>query len=270
MITSTSNPHIKWIRKLRDRDARKENGCFYAEGIRLVGEAYQLGVKIKEMIYSKQLLRSDFGLELVEKAEKDGLQLLEVNEDVFKYLSNKEGPQGLAIVAEQSTYDLEIMKKEEGIWVGLEAIQDTGNLGTIIRTADGAGVKGIILIGHCIDPFDPAVIRASMGAIFSQIIVQTNLEEFIDWTRGIGFNLIGTSDKSEVYYREIKYSDNTIIFFGSEQKGLSKDLLQICHNRVYIPMNGRSDSLNIAIAAGIILYEVIDQKLQNADQGMHK
>lgn len=267
MITSTSNPHVKWIRKLRDRDARKESGCFYAEGIRLVGEAFQLGTKIKELIYCKQILRSEFGLELVEKAKNDGLQLLEVSENVFKYLSNKEGPQGLAIIAAQKTFDLEILENEGGIWVGLEAIQDAGNLGTILRTADSAGAKGIIQIDHGIDPFDPAVIRASMGAIFSQRIIQTNLQDFLDLARRIDFSLIGTSDKAKVYYREVNYPKNTIILFGSEQKGLSENLQQICHNMVYIPMVGRSDSLNISIAAGIVLYEAVDQHYRITDQG---
>ncbi len=268
MITSTSNSHIKSIRKLRERKEREETGLFYAEGLRLVGEAFQLDWEIDEILFSNDLLISEFGKELVQQANRRGIRIVELSPEVFGYLSSKDGPQGIAIIARQRTFDIDSISDRQGLWVGLEAIQDAGNLGTIIRTADGAGAQGIILLNHCIDPFDPAVVRASMGAIFSQKVVLTTTDSFISWANNYQGLIIGTSDNANTYYRDRQYKKAMILMMGSEQKGLSKELQKIC-KMVSIPMVGRSDSLNISIATGVLLYEIYDQVHRNSKEGMN-
>ena len=267
MITSTSNSHIKSIRKLRERKERVETGLFYAEGLRLVGEAIQLDWDIEELLFSQDLLISEFGKELVQQANGRDIRIVELSPEVFRYLSNKDGPQGIAIIARQRAYDLDFISEKQGLWVGLEGIQDAGNLGTIIRTADGAGAQGILLLNNCIDPFDPAVVRASMGAIFSQKVVLTTTVSFVPWANNYQGLIIGTSDKANTYYRDMQYTKSMILLMGSEQKGLSEELHKIC-KMVSIPMVGRSDSLNISIATGVLLYEIYDQAHKNSLEGM--
>lgn len=259
MITSATNPLIKNIKKLQDRRERQTSGLFFAEGIRLVGEAIQLGWEIDKLLHAPDLLRSTFGLELVREADQRKIPVINVSADVFKSVSCKDGPQGIAIIAKVKKFGLEKINQSSGLWVGIEAIQDSGNLGTILRTSDAVGAKGVILIDRCIDPFDPGVVRASMGAIFSQMVITISKDDFIQWAKKYQYQIIGTSDKSKMHYRAQKYNSDMILLLGSEQKGLSAELRNICHNMISIPMVGRSDSLNISIAAGVILYEIFEQ-----------
>jgi len=145
----------------------------------------------------------------------------------------------------------------------LDEVQDPGNLGTILRTSDAVGAQGIILLNHSTDPFDPAVVRASMGAIFSQIIVKSTFEEFSEWKTINQIPVVGTSGKADNEYRALNYPFPMVLLMGSERQGLSKEHYRICDEVVSIPMVGKSDSLNLAIATGVILYEIFYQKREN-------
>ena len=146
-------------------------------------------------------------------------------------------------------------------------MQDAGNLGTIMRTVDSAGGRGVVLLGNCVDPFSPEAVRASMGAIFSIDLIHADIDSFLDWQRKFQYLLIGSSDKGRIHYRSSSYAQDMILLMGSEQKGLNPALTDICSKIVAIPMRGSSDSLNLAVATGIILYEIMDQNEKSAEGG---
>lgn len=259
MITSTSNPHIKDIRHLRDRKYRKKCGLFYVEGIRLVTEAVNQKDNLQEIIYSFDLSRSQHSEDLIQNARNENISITEVSDEVFRSLSNKDGPQGLAAVVKQRWTELKPEEKLCGVWTALYEIADPGNLGTILRTSDGTGGKGIILIGDSTDPFDPTSVRASMGAIFTQNIIKTNMDSFLSWEATSNCQVIGTSDHVKMDYKEFKYSSNTLLLMGSERQGIPSELEEICTEVVSIPMKGKCDSLNLAVATSIMLYEIFEQ-----------
>lgn len=261
MITSTSNPQIKLIRKLKDRKYRTESNHFFLEGVRIVIEALESGQWITQLIVSRDLLGSEKAVEVVEEAASKGVPLLEVSKEVFESISSKDGPQGLAALAQQKWIDLDINSQPtNGIWIALYQVADPGNLGTILRTLDGMGGTGVILVDHCTDPFDPSAIRASMGAIFSKQVIKTTLQIFVDWITRHGIPVIGTSDSAKKDYRQVAYPPNGILLMGSEREGLPELLSAICGDVVSIPMYGKADSLNLAVASSIVLYEIAWQQ----------
>jgi TrmH family RNA methyltransferase len=260
LITSSSNPLIKDIRKLRNKKERDSSGTFYVEGIRAVGEALRTHQKVENIIYCPELLESDFGSQLISDLPDDFGGLIEVPPDVFDSFSLKEGPQGLAAVVRQAWSSLDDVSGDQGVWVALESIQDPGNLGTILRSLDAAGGKGVILLGQSTDSYHPSAVRASTGAIFTQKMVRTDLRSFQEWKSKTGYPVIGTYCGDVKSYRDYNYPQNLILMLGSEQKGLQEEHLALCDALVTIPMNGSVDSLNVAVAASIVLFEIVHQK----------
>ncbi|TLN13658.1 RNA methyltransferase, partial [bacterium] len=149
-------------------------------------------------------------------------------------------------------------------WVVLDSVADPGNLGTILRTSDSTGCRGVILLDQSTDPYDPSCIRASMGALFSQTLVKASFEEFTDWKRSTGIQVVGTSDKAQQNYHSYDYPRNLALLMGSERQGLQAKPLEICDSVVRIPMVGNSDSLNLAVATAVVLYEIFNQKQEAA------
>lgn len=267
MITSFSNDRIKFIRTLFDRKGRLESQLFFVEGVRLVAEAVSKKADLELLIVSPNLLRSDFAQELVHQQKDRGVQILEVSEDIFKRLSLKEGPQGLAAICRQKWISLDQILPFEGLgWVALDAIADPGNLGTILRTMDAVGGDGIILLDQSTDPYDPSSVRASMGAVFTQKIARASFLEFAEWKRSSQTSLIGTSGSAQVDYHTYAYPLNFVLLMGSERHGLLEHHIALCDEIVRIPMVGTgSDSLNLAVATAVMLYEVYNHK---RDQGI--
>lgn len=261
MITSRSNPAIKRIRGLRHRKEREETNLFFVEGIRIVAEALELRVDIETCVVAPELLTSEFGQEIVQSLMRAGVPCLEVTADVFRSISLKEGPQGIGAVVEQRWEALDQVRLGNDLcWVALDAVQDPGNLGTILRTSDAVGGAGVMLVGSTTDPYDPAALRASMGAIFSQRLVRASVEELVAWKRAHSYPVIGTSDAAATDYQEVAYRSPLVLFMGCERLGLSAQEQAICDVMVRIPMVGRSDSLNLAVATAVMLYEVFNQR----------
>ena len=273
-ITSLQNPRIKAIRALSRRKRRQETGLFFAEGIRLVGEAVQTGADVETLVVATELLRSDFGRDTVRRAREEGVEILKVGAEVFRSLSGKDGPSGIGVVARQRWTALD----DTGVglegggsspndaaaaatlgWVVLEDVGSPGNLGSILRTSEAVGGAGVILLGATTDPYDPEAVRGSMGAVFSQQIVRSSLEALIQWKRQINIPMIGTSDAAPADFRSATYAPPLLLCLGGEQHGLSKEAIEACDTVVSIPMAGRADSLNLAVAAGVMLYEVLYQ-----------
>ena len=261
LISSITNSRIKYIRSLAHRQEREQSQLFFVEGIRIVAEAIQLHAEIHTIVYAPMLLKSQFGIDLVRQQEQQGIACLEVSADVFKSLSVKDGPQGLGAVVQQRWEPLDSIQGDEGLcWIALDAAQDPGNIGTILRTSDAVGCAGLLLLGQCADPYDPGALRASMGAIFSQHLVKASFADFAQWKHKHELTVIGTSDKGSVNYRAATYAGPLVLLMGSEREGLSPEQQATCDTMVHIPMVGRSDSLNLAIATGVVLYEILDQK----------
>lgn len=261
MITSRNNPAIKALRSLRQRRERTSSGLYWVEGIRLVAEAVQLGAEIAQLVVAPELLHSAFAQQLVAEA---GLEVLEVSGEVFASLSAKDGPQGLAAVVRQRWDTLEALEGQQ-LWVALSAVSDPGNLGTILRTSDAVGATGMILIDASTDPFDPAAVRASMGAIFSQRLVRVTWGGFQAWQRSSGWSIVGTNDSATTDYQEHRYPRPLVLLMGSEREGLSIEQQSACSAMVRIPMVGRADSLNLAVATSVLLYEIINQARAEID-----
>jgi TrmH family RNA methyltransferase len=258
LITSTSNARIRDIRALRTRKAREQSGLCYVEGIRAVGEAVQAGADVETLVVAPRRLTSEFGQGLVAEAADRGVAVLEVTTDVFRTLSDREGPQGLAAVVRQRWVDLGAVRLRPGDrWVALDQVADPGNLGTILRTCDATGAGGVVLVGACTDPYDPAAVRAGMGAVFSRHVARASFEDLVAWTGLTGAQLVGSSAGGATDYREADYGDPTVLLLGSEREGLSLAQRAECDEVVRMPMLGRASSLNLAVAAGVLLYEVL-------------
>lgn len=261
MITSTSNSKVKWVRKLRNRRERDKSNLFYIEGLRVVTEAVQQSVDIEAIVFAPGLLSSSFGRGLVQRQKGKGITVMEVSDGVFQSVSKREGPQGIAAVVRQSWVQLEeVVLENQNTWIALDSVQDPGNLGTVMRTNDAVGGSGIILLDHTTDPYDLTTIRASMGAIFTQKLVRTKFEEFAAWKEKHKYPVVGTSAASAVDYQDVIYPDALILMMGSEREGLQQKHVQLCDNMVRIPMVGKSDSLNMAVASAVVLYEIYNQR----------
>jgi len=260
IITSFSNQKVKFIRKLEQKKYRQDTQQYFIEGLRIVGEAVQTGAPIETLVIAADLLVSDFGQSLLEHPGMQDISCLSVSSEIFEKFAHKSGPQGIGAVLRQVWHSLPALQAQPtDVWIALDAVADPGNLGTIMRTADAVGCKGIILLGSSTDPFDPRAVKASMGAIFSLALVQADWDDFLSWARTNHLRLVGTSDHAEQDYLSINYTRPMALLMGSERHGLDKEMMTDCDLMVRIPMKGRSDSLNLAVAAGVLLYEIYNQ-----------
>lgn len=259
MITSTANQKIKFYKKLRNKKFRRETNLFVIEGPKLVADALASDWEIIQIFWCPELSKNSHSQFLVQSCIKKNIEIIEVRKEVFEFISVKEGPKGLSAIIKQKTYLTDEFEKDKGLWVSIDRIQDPGNLGSILRTLDAVGGKGIILIGDSTDPFEISSIRGSMGAIFNLKVIIVSEDEFIDLISKNDFFLVGTSDKAKLDYQAITYPINTLLLMGSEREGLSPKLIQICDKLVKIPMAGKSDSLNLAVATSVCLYEIYNQ-----------
>ncbi len=259
-FTSKNNARLKQIRSLYQAKGRKESGLFVVEGIRHVGEALQAGAAVEYLCYAPDQLDSPFALELVRQQEALGLPCLAVSNETFASLASKENPQGLLAVVRQAEHRLDQLDRENFRWgVALVSPQDPGNIGTILRTIDAVGAKGLFLLENSADPFSPACVRASMGALFWYPLVRASFADFTAWARRQGFKLYGTSAHASLDYRQAGlFAQPCILVLGSEQKGLSAAQIESCDLAVSLPMRGRVTSLNLGVAAGVVLYAMLE------------
>lgn len=258
MITSTFNPVIKQARALRQRKARAETGLFLVEGIHHVGEAVEAGWKIESILYAPERLTSDYGRALISNGSKRGLPLQPVSTKVMEALAGKENPQGLLANVRQQWMKLDDLTSLQS-GAALVSPQDPGNVGTILRTLDAVGGDALFLLDGGVDPYHPTSVRASMGAIFWKPIVRTTFDEFVEWASQHGSHIVGTSAHASIGYRSFVPKHPFILLLGSEQKGLSEAQINSCHAAVSLPMRGRASSLNLAVAAGILLYQFMEK-----------
>lgn len=257
-ITSLANPIIKDIKALSLKKARDETKTFMAEGLKLVIDALELGWTIRTLVYSKAAKGKPMVEKVAARTIASGGLVLEVSEKVMSATTRRDNPQMVAGVFEQRWMALkDVRPSASETWVALDRVRDPGNLGTIIRTADAAGASGVILVGDCTDPFSLETVRATMGSLFAVPLVKTTPADFLRWKKDSGARLVATHLAGAVDYRTIDYrSRPVVLMMGNEQSGLPDDLAGAADALARIPQVGRADSLNLAVATGVMLFEV--------------
>ncbi len=257
-ITGFSNPTVKYLRSLRDKKHRKREGKFLAEGLRLLTDARESG-RIPEMLVMAESRDPHPLLEALEAAvDRAGGEIIETSPDILGKITGKDNPQGVAGVFGEFDTSLGATDRSSAkIWLVAQALRDPGNLGTMLRTGDAIGAGGLILIDDCADPFGVEAVRASMGAIFTQHLARASWDEFIAWLRGGEGQLVAASLRDAVPYRGAPYAAPCFVLVGNESRGLPEDYEAACDLRVTMPMKGRADSLNAAVAAAVLGYEVL-------------
>jgi TrmH family RNA methyltransferase len=266
VISSSSNPLIKQARSLRQRKARAATGLFLVEGIHPVGQAVEAGWQIEALLYAPVLLSSGFAQSVVDGQSQQGVRCQPVASDLFATLAEKDNPQGLIALVHQKVFQLQdLSPKSFRQAVALVSPQDPGNVGTILRTIDAVGADGLLLLdpaqgsGSAVDPYHPTCVRASMGALFWKPVTQAPFEQFASWASQHGYRMVGSSAHAATDYRTIpRQASPWILLLGSEQKGLSEEQKAACDLVVAMPMRGRVSSLNLAVAAGVLLYALLE------------
>ena len=259
-ITSKENKLIKHIIKLKEKKYRKEYNEYIIEGAKIVQEAIQEKVKIKQIIISENAINTDLILNHL-KEELQKINYIKVPSNIFKLISEVEKPQGVLAIIEKEKQE-ENIDVNQDIILALDDLQDPGNLGTIIRTADSVGLKQILISKGTIEAYNPKVIRSTMGAIFRVKIIECeNLKETLKKLQKNNFKIMVTDLNTDKSIYDIKLQKKVIII-GNEANGVSEEVKNIADTRVIIPMFGKTESLNASIATGVILYEYVRQKLQ--------
>ena len=256
-IHSFANDTVKRIRGLRDKKERRAEGKFLAEGLRILTEARDSGVLPLVIAYSPSNGLHPLAAEIIAAAEAEGADVIETSPDILAKMSGKDNPQAILGVYQQPATDLAAIDRTAApLWLVAQALRDPGNIGTMLRTGDAVGAGGLILIDDCADPFSVEAVRASMGAIFTQAVATARWEEFLPWLRGGPGQLVGTSLNTDTDYRDATYQQPCFLLIGNESQGLPADYEAACDALVKIPMAGRADSLNAAVAAAVMAYQV--------------
>jgi TrmH family RNA methyltransferase len=257
LITSAANPLVKRIRLLSDRRYRRQQGAFLVEGTQSVGRAFEAGWDIETLIVAPDLL-SDTAAAVVAAQQARGVRVAQLSAELFGRLSDREGPAGLAaIVRSRLTLAEDLPVRPDAVYVALYEIGNPGNLGTVIRTADAAGAAGVILIGDTADPFAPSAVKASMGSLFAVPVAHlADAGAFFGWARAAAVRVLATSGYADSDHWTTRYRPPLAILLGAEGPGLPPEALAQADERIRIPMTGTPESLNLAVAAGIMLYEV--------------
>jgi TrmH family RNA methyltransferase len=261
LFTDSQHPIIRRIADLRDRDSRERSGLYFGEGLRFVFRAVQHHAVLEALVVCRKLLTSAHAQRLVRYQRRLGVPILDVTPRVLHQLALVDDPQGIGAVVRQRWEKLEhLTPGKELCWIALQTVRSAGNLGTILRTSDAVGGAGILLLGNAVDPYAPAAVRATMGALHTQRMVRTTVAAVERWKQRHHCVLIGTSPTAPTDYQRLAYHAPTVLLMGEERRGLPSDLMALCDHVVRIPMVGDSDSLNVGVATGVMLYELFNQR----------
>jgi RNA methyltransferase, TrmH family len=256
-VTAFSNSTVKLLRSLRDKKARRAEGLFLAEGLRILAEARDSGRLPEIVAFSVEGAKHPLAAQIIAATEAAGGDAIETTPDILSKMSGKDNPQMLLGAYRQPDTALErIDRSKAPLWIAVQALRDPGNIGTILRTGDAAGAGGLLLIDDCADPFSVEAVRASMGALFTQDIATATWPEFVGWLRSGEGQLVGTSLDATQDYLEAEYRQPCFLLIGNEQQGLPPEYEAECDSLVKIPMAGRADSLNAAMAAAVMAFAI--------------
>jgi RNA methyltransferase, TrmH family len=261
LITSLQNPRLKEVIKLRDRGGREEAGLMIVEGYRELKRALENGVRPRALFYSPAWYLGANEPGLVERCGAEGAELVECSKEAFAKIAYRDRPEGLLALAPIQRRGLaDLQLPENPLLIVAEAIEKPGNLGSILRSADAAGVHGVIVCDRCTDLHNPNVVRSSIGTLFTVPVAEATSEETLAWLKARGIRIFAATPHAERAYTQADMKPGCAIVVGAEQYGLSERWMQAADERVKIPMLGQADSLNVANATTILLYEAVRQR----------
>jgi TrmH family RNA methyltransferase len=256
-ISSVHNPKVKEWSLLRQKKGRDQQGKFLVEGIRIVIEALEAGADVEVIIYDQEKgLTSD-----VTSALKTEIPILAASTHVFAKLTETEQPQGILAVIRKPGHSMDIVSSTDTLWVALDGVQDPGNLGTIIRSADAVGANGVLLGSGTVDPYNSKVVRSTMGSLFHLPVIEGDLIEWLPRLKNRQIQIIGAGLGGESSCYDAVLSEPICIVMGNEAKGLSTGVRKLLDQEVFIPMPGRAESLNVAMAATVLFFEAMRQRM---------
>ena len=263
MRTSKSlQKKMKLVRVLHDKKTRNKEKKIILEGIRALESAVNSSIDFNFILYSKKLVNTPRGAKLLKKIDKLGVEHTMISNDNLLQIAQTETSQGVIAIAEQKEYVLSQIDLENKFCflVLLDSVQDPGNVGTIIRTAEAAGANGVILSKGCVDVYNSKTIRSSMGAIFNIPVVKTqNLKDTVDFLKKKGVRIFATDVKAKEQHFNVRYSGKSAILLGNEAQGLKSDIISKADEKIKIPIMGKSESINVATAASVVIYERVRQ-----------
>jgi RNA methyltransferase, TrmH family len=258
VISSAANPLVKRVRALSDRKHRRRESAFVVHGLQPVWQAVEAGADIEVLLVAPDLLRHSGALEMVDAQEAHGVRIARLTGDLFGRISDRDGPAGLAAIVRATPSRLgDLAVPAGGLFAALHEPGNPGNVGTIIRTVSAAGASAVILVGSSADPYDPVAVKASMGALFTvPVAVAESGAEFLAWAVAAGVTVAAATGRAAMSCWDASWQLPLALLLGSEGTGLPADLLAAADLQVSIPMTGTAESLNLAVAAGVLLYEV--------------
>jgi TrmH family RNA methyltransferase len=257
-LTSAQNPKVKSLIHLRDKKERDATGLFLVEGYRELKRALSGGVQFESLFVAPDLFLGSNEEHLIRQMKAP---VFELPDFLFKKISYRDRPDGLVGVAYQMKSLLnDLQKKSPSLYVVAEAIEKPGNLGTILRSADGTGADGVIVCDRCTDIYNPNVVRASVGTLFTRPVIEASGDEVIAWLKSRHIQIVAATPSAALHFTQAPLSGDVAIVVGTEQLGLSQKWLDAADIRVKIPMEGVADSLNVAMATTLLLYEALRQR----------
>lgn len=261
VVSNPRDPRFLTLRSLQTPQGRSRNGLYIIEGVRHVARAVDQQSPIESLFLDPSVLANPFGWKLARRLRQRGVPGVRLSPQLYRELTLAAEPQGIGAVLRQQWILLaNIRVARDSFWLGVESIESLGNLGTIIRTAEAAGVTGIFILDSESDPYDPAAVRASMGSLFSQKLTRCQPREFTDWAKSCGVAIVASSPAGLMDYKALRYRFPAVLMIGSEKRGLSEQLLEAADFVVRITMDGGCDSINVAVAAGVLLFEMASQR----------
>lgn len=258
LISSPGNPLPKRIRALANKKHRLQERAFVVEGMQPVWRASESGWAVETLAVSPTAMQQDVVAEMASNLEQRGTRVVVMSGDVFNRLSDRDGPAGVMAIVRMETTPLSNAEvTSDDVWIVLHRIHNPGNLGTILRTADATGCAGVILTGDTTDPFSPVAVKSSMGSVFAvPIVIEPGFDAVRNWARDRGLQLVGSSGTAEGDHWNREWQRPVGIVLGNEGDGLPTEIIAELHDTVRIPMTGTAESLNLSIAAGVLMYEV--------------
>jgi TrmH family RNA methyltransferase len=259
---SAGPPTVESVLALRDRAVRDATGRFFVEGVRFVITADREGHAIDALVVAPDLLHSAVAEQLVARRRRTGTPVLDVDDAQFRALSILGEPQGIGAVVRQRWVPPSALRDphHNALWIAAGAVRSPGNLGTLLRTADAVGADGLLCLSPVVDPHDPRVVRATMGALFAQHVCRVSPAQLREANRYGALFVVGATPDADLDYRALSYRRPIVLMIGSERDGLRADERALCDAVVRIPMRPHCDSLNLAVAASLVLYEAYGQR----------
>ncbi len=261
LVSDARDSRFLTLRSLQTSQGRCRTGLYIIEGVRHLARAVEHKAPIELVFLDPSILTNAFGRKLANHLRKRAIRGIRLSHGLYRSLTLAGEPQGIGAVLRQRWIPLQDLRiSQNSLWLAIEAIESPGNLGTIVRTAEAAGVSGVIVLNVNCDLHDPATVRATMGSLFAQELARCSPSEFVSWARAMKLSIVASSPAGLMNFKKLRYRFPAVLLIGSEKRGLSEQLLESAHFTVRIPMSGGCDSINAAVAAGVLLFEIANQR----------